>query len=219
MGAPPTYDELVAAGRAVVRERDGTNWKAGDLALRVESLSESDRAAMATHGGESPLQRYAKDIGANHSSLRSWRDTSVAWPLDRRRSSSRSWSTHRVLNAQPDRFELIESVATRAEAEKIVRERDRPAGGPEVLPSTFGDRLVYALGRLDGETTSFENLMRANDGRKFRDRHIEMFRRSALIAHAKADLLDELASGAHEAINAQAFIEALNRPWTRDGLA
>jgi hypothetical protein len=211
-----TYDDLVAEGREASKLQDQANWTRGDLALKVESLSKSEAGAMSkSDGAPAPLQQYAKDIDVEYGSLKTWRSTSEAWPLTRRRAR-RSWSTHRVLNAQPDRFDLIDQVKTRADAQKIVRERDKPKGSPDVLPSTFGDRLVYALGELSGRTDAIENLLRANDGRKFRDRHIEMCQRTAAVLKAQHELMDRIGSGEFEAIEAQQFIEILNAPWRNE---
>lgn len=207
------YDELVQEGRQVVRDRDDTNWKAGDLALKVETLEPDEQFRRMTEGvGGSPLKQYAKDIDVNYKSLKNWRGTAAAWPEALRRASV-SWATHQYLNAQPDRFELIETVRTTAEAQKIVRDRDTPANKPDTLPASFGDRLLSALGRMAGETTPLENLVMSNDGRKFADRHIEMCARYAEIVECQAELLRRIGQGEFERINAAEFIEILSKPW------
>lgn len=214
-----TYDELVAEGREAGKLQDQANWTRGDLALKVESLSEAEAGSMnsslGTEPAQSPLKKYADDIAVNYKSLTGWRNTADKWPKARRRAEV-SFDTHRALNAQDDRFDLITQVKTEAEARRIVRDRDTPKGSPEVLPSTFGDRLVFALGQLTGRADQIENLFRANDGRKFRDRHVEMCQRTAAVLKAQYELMDRIGSGEFEAIEAQRFMEILNAPWQNE---
>jgi hypothetical protein len=47
-----------------------------------------------------------------------------------------SWAAHKALNAQDDRFDLIDQVTSVREARKIVQSRDTPESSPDVLPST-----------------------------------------------------------------------------------
>jgi hypothetical protein len=107
------FIELVAEGRRLVAEQGAANWRLGDLAAQVQ-----------TRYGRRTLARFADAIGIEPATLRAYTATARAWPFVERQTEV-SWSVHFILNAQPDRFELIERVATCSEARRLVAERLR----------------------------------------------------------------------------------------------
>lgn len=123
-----SYQELVERGREARKQGDSYQWTEGDLALQVEQLPEGrrprdEKGVFLPWNGDSPLRRYAADIGVSFSSLKTWRTTAKAWPPERRRTGTVGWSIHRKLNALDDRFDLIHDGMAVPEANDILRKR------------------------------------------------------------------------------------------------
>jgi hypothetical protein len=89
--------EAVDLGRRLVRDLGDRKWELGDLANRVCPATNGDK------GGR--LLRFAAEIDIDIATLASYRTVAVAWPLSTRAESS--WTVHRELASNPDRFEII----------------------------------------------------------------------------------------------------------------
>lgn len=91
--------EDVERGTELVSDIGGSKWELGDLANQVCPPSGNGQS----DGGR--LQRFAEAIDVSVASLSVYRAVSAAWPaLTRVRAS---WTVHRELMANPDRFDII----------------------------------------------------------------------------------------------------------------
>lgn len=148
---PEPYERLVKKGREAREQADNYQWTEGDLALDVEALHPTDRprdpetgAYLATE--EHALKRYAEDIDIKYGTLKEYRTTAAAWPPARRLAGA-SFDTHRTLNDQDDRFDLIRDDMTRREARAIVQQRNAASTGKPgwfELAGAVADRLIAA---------------------------------------------------------------------------
>jgi len=151
--ADPTmsYDGLVAAGREARQQADNMQWVEGDLALQVEALPGDERPRDPETGAfladeKKALQRYADDVGLPYATLQNYRRTAELWPSSRRRDEA-PWGVHAALNAQEDRFDLIQPGMTVRQAEKVVRHRRAATSGKPgwfELLGHVGDALKVA---------------------------------------------------------------------------
>jgi hypothetical protein len=124
------YADLVDLGRQFHHHLSLFRWALGDIAAHVEISY-----------GEGRLQQYASDLGIEYETLRVYRWVSQQYPQSVRRVTL-SWSVHRVLAAEEDRLDLIQSNYTVAGAkEGVARRREAeqdalPAPAPSPSPST-----------------------------------------------------------------------------------
>ena len=93
----PTWDDVVDEGLKARRQKDGSQWKLGDLALTVEK---------AKTYGEHALEQYAQDIGENYNTLRQYRQVAEAYGSDAR-ASDLPWRHHLVVASRPDRLKWL----------------------------------------------------------------------------------------------------------------
>lgn len=93
------WNEKVERGRRLVSEINDHKWELGDLANEVcpstQTTAHDDRIA-----------KFADEIGLPMNTLRKYRMVSAAWPLGTR-VPRQTWTTHRLLAAQDDRFDII----------------------------------------------------------------------------------------------------------------
>lgn len=157
----PTYEALVEAGRKARERADDMQWVEGDLALDVEALPLDERprdpeTGLFIEDETKALNRYARDVDINPTSLKEYRRVADAWPTTRRLAVV-SWGAHQALAAQDDRFELLHSKITTAEARRIVRERTVGARGKPGWLELLGksaDQMIAAgktLTKLEAE--------------------------------------------------------------------
>jgi hypothetical protein len=113
-----SWDELVAAGRALVDEDALRPWRYGDLALEAAPIGGGKRA--------DKLAKWAAEVGWDRldrsmDTLINYRGVAAAWPAERRVDAS--WTAHQRLASHPERFELIKPGMTVDEAERLVAKR------------------------------------------------------------------------------------------------
>jgi hypothetical protein len=78
------WEEAILAGIEARQQKDGAQWRLGDLALQVE-----------TSYREHTLENYAAEIGVDYNSLREYRRVAQAYE-NARRLANLSWSHHQV---------------------------------------------------------------------------------------------------------------------------
>lgn len=89
--------EDVERGTELVSNIGDSKWELGDLANQVCPATNGDK--------EGRLERFADAIDVSFHTLRSYRSVASAWPLATRVASS--WTVHRELASNPDRFDII----------------------------------------------------------------------------------------------------------------
>lgn len=112
--------ELVMDGRIAVQFESDGQWMLGDIALRVSPATGSH----ANDGSRKLLREYADEIGVALGTLLEYRRVADGWP-EAERSSTVSFSAHRILLPLADRHDLIskQGMSARA-ARRIVQERN-----------------------------------------------------------------------------------------------
>lgn len=116
-----TYEEIVTSIRKHVMEQSHSQWKIGDDALEAAPMGTDHTKT----GIGQVIEALAEDVGTiAPETLMKYRGVASQWPEARRRASDRAWSVHETLAHQPDRFDIIHEIRTRAEARKIVQTRN-----------------------------------------------------------------------------------------------
>jgi hypothetical protein len=131
------WPDLVQEGISARRDRDGAQWRLGDLALEVET---------SYGGGE--LERYAEEIGLEYDTLRRYRDVSRAYVFATR-VANLSFSHHRQVAARPDRLEWLQRADAGGWSVRRLQEA-APAleAGAGSLDSAAIDDLAILYGQL-----------------------------------------------------------------------
>lgn len=150
----PTWAELVERGKELLGKQSGLQWEWGDLALEVEPMAERERGEGGEFAGKTleRLEAWAEDIGfeaqtgKSFHTLRNYRKIAALWATSRRRLKV-NWSIHETLAYHPERYDLIKTVETVAEARAIAR----------------GDYIPRNLG--PGRRPLTRTLVRMSDGR------------------------------------------------------
>lgn len=114
------WDDHVRDGLEARAQRDGAQWRLGDLASSIE-----------TTYGESDLEKYAKEIGVEYGTLREYRRVAVAYG-NANRLANLSWTHHFVVAALPDRNHYLR-LATE-EGWSVARLREESTPQPPVTP-------------------------------------------------------------------------------------
>ena len=95
------WDEKdVELGRQLVAAQEDAAWALGDLANKVCP------AGPTGIYDEGRLQTFADTIGASRTSLLAYRRVAAAWPASTR-VEAQTFTTHKMLAAHPDRFEIL----------------------------------------------------------------------------------------------------------------
>jgi hypothetical protein len=114
-----SYEDCVQRGREIVVAQSSMNWELGDLARKVVNVYKNDFSGSL----EIPeiLEKWARDIGCDASigHIMNLRKVSQKWPKSRRISGV-SWTVHRVLAYQDNRFDIIKPGMTKVDAEALV---------------------------------------------------------------------------------------------------
>lgn len=97
------YDELVQQGRSVIKDAAALQFKLGDLALKIDPIAD-DRKERSQQ-----FHRFADDLGIKFETLAEYRRVAIAWPEEHRATQKASYSVHRMLAGNSDRFEIIQS--------------------------------------------------------------------------------------------------------------
>lgn len=140
--ADEAWDDLVRDGRQARNERDGAQWKLGDLALQACPLDEPDRY------GKNSLARYAEEIEVNFATLSEYRRVANAYE-HRARARNLTWSHHLAVATWKDRIDWLAKAETEGwTAQKLSDERISLTFGQleeqptiEQVRAEVGDRL------------------------------------------------------------------------------
>jgi hypothetical protein len=113
---PTDLEYLINEGIVAREMGDQSNWRLGDLALKVE-----------TRPGEYSLERYAKRIGVGYASLRVYKSVAAAYPEPVNRLTSLSWTHHLIVAARPNRADRLAEAARERWSVADMRKHNRPA--------------------------------------------------------------------------------------------
>ncbi|MEC3920282.1 DUF6192 family protein [Nocardia sp. CDC160] len=106
------YDEIVAEGRKLVRQKTSVQFRIGELALEIEPMR--PQGGQKSGPGEElltvsqALSLFADDIGLSPKTVEEYRFTAAHWPEEQRRRGV-SFDVHRILCSANDPFELIDN--------------------------------------------------------------------------------------------------------------
>jgi hypothetical protein len=100
-----TWADLVSEGRKARADRDGAQWKLGDLALEACPLHQPDKY------GKNSLARYAEEIEVEFATLSDYRRVANAYE-NRERSRHLTWSHHRAVATCKDRIDWLAKAET-----------------------------------------------------------------------------------------------------------
>lgn len=93
------WNEKVQRGRALVTEINDRKWELGDLANEV--------CPAGTPGAhDERLGQFADEIGVSRQTLNEYRTVAAAWGPSAR-AEGQTYTTHRMLAARDDRFDII----------------------------------------------------------------------------------------------------------------
>jgi hypothetical protein len=130
------WEEAVIEGIQARQQRDGAQWRLGDLALQVE-----------TSYGERTLETYAESIGVEYNTLQQYRWVSSLYEKSVR-TDSLTWSHHERIAGRKDRLEWLKAAAEHGWSVRRMRAEILKAD-PELDPQ---------LETLQAQTEAWENL-------------------------------------------------------------
>jgi hypothetical protein len=134
--------ELVAEGRALLRQEGNLNWKWGDLVLRVMPPGSSDRGAIVQWAEEIGWLETGRQV----TTLLTFRTVAMAWPPDTRCEGA-TFTVHAELAAMPTRFEVIRPGMTKRQARVLAGKKPEIASKEargEVVANLLADSSVLA---------------------------------------------------------------------------
>ncbi|MEU9886959.1 DUF6192 family protein [Sphaerisporangium sp. NPDC051011] len=101
---PEKWDDQVRRGREFVGGETLSQFGVGDVALEIVPLPPPGKRLPAK--AYKLLGLYAEEVGLELPRLEEYRLVSGSWPKERRNEHA-SWTVHRILSYQPDRFNMI----------------------------------------------------------------------------------------------------------------
>lgn len=165
------WNEKVQRGRALVTEINDRKWELGDLANEV-----APAGANGVHNDD-VLGAFADEIGVSRQTLHTYRYVSTQWPAVAR-ATAQTWTTHKMLAAREDRFDIIaeqtwtyNSLSDRlgrlpnpSRVNKDTGEIDGPAPTPTQIQAALADPAVAEQVFKDRRTgAAASRAMQAND--------------------------------------------------------
>lgn len=119
-GSLMEYAEAVRIGKKLVHKTDVIAWEIGDLLLELVPQA-ADPHGGAVTGMKALVTQWKEDVDAPwaYSTLMGFRVAAMRWPKDKREPNA-SFAVHRLLAANPDRFELIKPHMSQLEAKRVM---------------------------------------------------------------------------------------------------
>lgn len=134
---PNTIDpQLVAEGRALLKQEGNLNWRWADLVARVMPPNSQDRGVVVAWAEEIGWLETGRTV----TTLLSFRTTALAWP-QAKRCPEASFTAHQELAAEPHRFEIIRPGMSKRQA-RVAAGKKPEIGSKEARGQVVADLLT-----------------------------------------------------------------------------
>lgn len=168
------WGTIVEAGRSIIASSRLGNADDDRLGVADEKFALGDLVVSAGPMDDTELGLLAKEIGhgLKTGQLKSYREVAEAWPADRRVAAS--WTTHRTLAKQPNRFDLIKPGMTLRAAQVAAGRRASDDAHPDRW--SLSRRATFVIAQL--QDPELNKTVRAEvEGQ----RHARAVRKAALV--------------------------------------
>lgn len=128
--------QLVAEGRALLKQEGNLSWRWADLVARVMPPNHQDRGVVVAWAEEIGWLETGRTV----TTLLSFRTTALAWPADKRCAQA-SFTAHQELAAEPNRFEIIQPGMSKRQA-RVAAGKKPEIGSKDARGQVVADLLT-----------------------------------------------------------------------------